>query len=295
MIDEFAREAHAFFMTSRDLSLKPGLYVTATPIGNLGDITYRAVETLKSADLILCEDTRQTAKLCAAYGIETSRTPYHDHNAARVRPEIIKKLQDGAVIALVTDAGTPLISDPGFKLVREVRAAGIDVFPVPGAAAVVAALSAAGAPSDRFFFAGFLPAKTGAREQVLQDMAAIPATLAFYETASRLASSLKSMSAILGDRQAIVARELTKLHEEFRAGRLSDLAAHYGEAATKGEVVVLVHPAEHAPASPEDLDAFLREALETSSVKEAAQMAAAQLNVPRKDAYTRALKIKAER
>ena len=295
MIDEFAREAHAFFMTSSDLSLKPGLYVTATPIGNLGDITYRAVETLKSADLILCEDTRQTAKLCAAYGIETKRTPYHDHNAARVRPDIIKKLQDGAVIALVTDAGTPLISDPGFKLVRDVRAAKIDVFPVPGAAAVIAALSAAGAPSDRFFFAGFLPAKSGARDQALQDVAAIPATLAFYETASRLASSLISMSAILGDRQAIVARELTKLHEEFRDGRLSDLAAHYGTAPTKGEVVILVHPAERVAATPEDLDAFLRKALGTATVKEAAKEAAAKLNVPRKEAYSRALQIKSER
>ncbi len=271
---------------------EPGLYVTATPIGNLADMTYRAVEILKKADLILCEDTRQTAKLMSAYGIDTPRTPYHEHNAAKVRPGILKKLQDGAVIALVSDAGTPLISDPGYKLVREARDEGIAVFPVPGANAGIAALSASGAPSDRFLFAGFLPVKPGARAKALSEMTAVDATLVFYETAPRLAGALQAMAEAFGERRAVVARELTKLHEEFREGTLPDLAAAYAEAPAKGEIVILVFPPEAQEAGEGDIDAFLADALATMSVKEAAAAAADALSVPRKAAYARALALK---
>ena len=274
------------------LAQEPGLYVTATPIGNLGDITYRAVEILKAADLILCEDTRQTAKLCAAYGIKTPRSPYHDHNAARVRPGIIKKLQDGAMICLVSDAGTPLISDPGFKLVRDARMGGIAVFPVPGPAAAIAALSAAGAPSDQFFFAGFLPAKAGARDKALSALTDIVATLIFYETAPRLTAALSSMTAILGDRRASVARELTKMHEEFRSGMLSELTAHYAVATPKGELVVVVFPPEKAIATTAELDAFLNSVLSKMTLKEAVAKAAAELGITRNQAYARALFLK---
>lgn len=283
------RVAH---MTDKPLSLEPGLYVTATPIGNLGDITYRAVETLKAADLILCEDTRWTAKLCAAYGVKTRRAPYHDHNAAEVRPGVIKKLQDGARICLVSDAGTPLISDPGYKLVRAARDAGAKVFPVPGPAAAVAALSAAGAPSDRFRFAGFLPAKSGAREKTLQTLAAAEETLIFYETPARLAASLAQMAETLGDRTAVVARELTKLHEEFREGALSDLAAHYAAHPPKGEIVIVAHPPKKRSATADDLDAFLKTALADMTVRDAAAAAAEALGVKRGDAYARALALK---
>lgn len=271
---------------------EPGLYVTATPIGNLADMTYRAVDILKAADLVLCEDTRQTAKLMSAYGIETPRAPYHEYNAAKVRPGIVRRLQEGAVIALVSDAGTPLISDPGYKLVREVRDAGLAVYPVPGANAAVAALSAAGAPSDRFFFAGFAPPKAGARLKMLESLAAIDATLVFYETAPRLADALHAMAAAFGSRRAAVARELTKLHEEFREGALADLAAAYAAAPTKGEIVILVFPPEARAAEAADIDAFLAAALRTMSVKEAAAAAADALSVPRKEAYARALALK---
>ncbi|WP_395072803.1 16S rRNA (cytidine(1402)-2'-O)-methyltransferase, partial [Hyphococcus sp.] len=242
-------------MTLKDIRPEPGLYVTATPIGNLADMTYRAVDIMKNADLILCEDTRQTAKLCSAYQISTPRAPYHDHNAARARPGIIKKLQEGAVICLVSDAGTPLISDPGYKLVREARDAGVSVYPVPGASAAIAALSAAGAPSDQFFFAGFLPSKSGARDKMLAGLARIDATLIFYETAPRLADVLAAMAGALGDRRAVVAREITKLHEEFREGALGGLCEHYSTAPAKGEIVIVVFPPEEAAPEAADIDA----------------------------------------
>jgi 16S rRNA (cytidine1402-2'-O)-methyltransferase len=277
------------------MALEPGLYVAATPIGNLKDVTYRVVDALKEADLILCEDTRQTAKLCAAYGIVTPRAPYHDHNADKARPGILKKLGAGARICLVSDAGTPLISDPGMKLVRDARKIGVKVFPLPGPSAAVAALSAAGAPTDRFLFAGFPPAKAAARAAFFRDLAPIEATLVFYETAPRLSGSLAAMAAAFGDRRAILARELTKLHEEFREGALSDLAALYAEKAPKGEIVVIVHPpAPEASASEAELDEFLARALEEMTVKDAAAAAAEALKVPRKDAYQRALRRKGE-
>jgi len=271
---------------------EPGLYVTATPIGNLGDLSRRAVETMRAADLILCEDTRQTAKLCAAYEIKTPRSPYHDHNAAQVRPGIIKKLQDGAVICLVSDAGTPLVSDPGYKLVREARDAGVNVYPVPGACAAIAALSAAGAPSDQFFFAGFPPAKDAARSSLFASVARVPATLIFYETPPRLAASLAAMAEAFGDRRAVVAREITKRHEEFREGAITELAAVYANAQPKGEIVIIVHPPENRAATPEEVDAFLADALQTMGVKEASTAAADALGVSKKEAYARALKLK---
>jgi len=279
-------------MTQDKITLKPGLYVTATPIGNLGDVTFRAVESLKAADLILCEDTRRTAKLCGAYDIETPRAPYHEHNAARVRPDMIKKLQQGAAVCLVADAGTPLISDPGFKLVREARQAGIDVHPLPGPSAAIAALSAAGAPSDKFFFAGFPPAKEKARRGAFEALCNVEATLVFYETGARLEASLAAMTDAFGDRRAVIAREMTKLHEAFHEGALSALCGRYKDAPPKGEIVVLVYPPEKRGHDAHALDEFLKSALKEKTVREAASAAAAQFGMPRKQAYARALALK---
>ncbi|WDI32876.1 16S rRNA (cytidine(1402)-2'-O)-methyltransferase [Hyphococcus flavus] len=279
-------------MRNPSLRPEPGLYVTATPIGNLGDMTYRAVEIMKSADLILCEDTRQTAKLCAAYGIETRRAPYHEHNAKKVRPGILKQLNEGSVICLVSDAGTPLVSDPGYKLVREARDHGINVFPLPGASAVIAALSAAGAPSDQFYFAGFLPAKLGARTAMLNSLKSLRATLIFYETAPRLPAALSGMAELLGERTAVVAREITKLHESFAEGRLSELAEQFAATPVKGEIVIIVHPPQDSRTDEADLDAFLIDALKSMHVREAATEAAQALGVSRKEAYNRALALK---
>ncbi|MEE2690177.1 MAG: 16S rRNA (cytidine(1402)-2'-O)-methyltransferase [Pseudomonadota bacterium] len=276
------------------MTLEPGLYVAATPIGNLGDVTFRVIEALKGADMILCEDTRQTAKLCAAYGIETRRAPYHEHNAEEVRPGIIARLAEGATICLVSDAGTPLISDPGYKLVREARDAGVKVIPLPGPSALIAALSAAGAPTDRFLFAGFPPAKAGARETFFKNLAGAPATLVFYEAPSRLAESLATMSSALGNRRACVAREITKLHEEFREGTLSDLALHYAEHSPKGEIVVITHPGAEA-SDDVDVEAMLYEALKSMSLKDAATVVAGASGLPRKEIYALALSIKGSR
>jgi 16S rRNA (cytidine1402-2'-O)-methyltransferase len=278
------------------MPLDPGLYVAATPIGNLGDVTYRVIETLKGADKILCEDTRQTAKLCAAYGIATPRSPYHEHNADRVRPAIIEALKAGAAIALVSDAGTPLISDPGFKLVREARAAGVTVTPLPGPSALIAALSASGAPTDRFLFAGFPPPKAEARRRFFAELAGVNASLVFYESPGRLANSLAAMAAVFAGRAGVVAREITKLHEEFVGGTLETLTARYSAEPPKGEIVVIVEPpGEAAPVSHADVDAFLQKALAEMSVKEAASAAADAFGVTRKKAYERALALKSVR
>lgn len=275
------------------MALEPGLYVAATPIGNLKDVTFRVIEALKAADRILCEDTRQTAKLCAAYGIATPRAAYTEHNAARLEPEIIGALKAGAAICLVSDAGTPLISDPGHRLVAAARAAGVRVVPLPGPTAAIAALSASGAPTEAFFFAGFPPARTEARLAYFKSLAAIDATLVFYEGPSRLADSLAAMAEGLGDRHAVVARELTKIHETFDAGPLSALAEKYAGGA-KGEIVVIVHPpaARRAPDEAE-IDAFLTEALGAMSVRDAAAAAADAFDLPRRQAYERALALKA--
>ena len=275
--------------------LTPGLYITATPIGNLRDITFRAVDALRGADLILCEDTRQTAKLCAAYDIKTERAPYHDHNGAQMRPQILARLSEGAAICLVSDAGTPLISDPGYKLVAQARAAGHIVVPLPGASAVTTALCAAGVPSDRFLFVGFLPAKSGAREKALIALSETDATLVFYEGASRLADSLAQMAQILGDRDAVVARELTKQFEEFVPGNLTALAEHFTQKPPKGEIVILVHPPIKLIADDEMIDARLRELLGEFRSKDAANKVAEELGVAKKRAYDRALALKNEK
>lgn len=273
------------------IRLSPGLYLVATPIGNLGDLSRRALQTLASADAIACEDSRVTGNLLRHEGISTELIPYHDHNADRVRPALIRRLSEGAAIALVSDAGTPLISDPGYKLVQEAVAADIPVTAVPGASAVLTALQLSGLPTDRFYFAGFLPPKSGARRRHLRDMAAIPGTLIVFESGGRLVESLADMAAILGDRPGAVARELTKRFEEVRRDGLAALAGHYAAAgAPKGEIVVVIGPATGpVQDDAEDLDARLEEALSTLRLKEAVAQVAADTGLPRKTVYARAL------
>lgn len=272
--------------------LEPGLYVTATPIGNLEDITLRALRVLEGADVVLCEDTRVTAKLLSAYGIKADLVAYHDHNAARVRPQVLERLAKGEAVALVSDAGTPLISDPGYKLVAEARAAGAKVHVVPGASSVPAALSIAGLPTDRFLFAGFLPPKSAARLKALEELRPVRASLVFFEGPSRLAAALQDAAAVLGPREAAVARELTKLHEEVRRGTLNELAAHYEEAGPpKGEIVIVIAPAADDGASAIDVDEALRAALKSGSVKDAASEVAEMTGRPRREVYARALEL----
>jgi 16S rRNA (cytidine1402-2'-O)-methyltransferase len=274
--------------------LEAGLYVVATPIGNLRDITLRALDILSAADAVYAEDTRVARKLLDAYDLRPKLAAYHDHNADEARPAILASLARGETVALISDAGTPLVSDPGFKLVRAVIEAGHRVFPIPGASASLAALVASGLPTDRFLFAGFLSAKSNARRAALEELASINATLILYETGPRLADSLADMAAVLGPRDAVIARELTKLFEETRRDTLDALAAHYFEAQPpKGEIVVVIAPPPEAPeASDEVLDAYLADALARMSVKEAAQAAAAELRVSRNRAYARALNIR---
>ena len=275
-------------------ALVPGLYVVATPIGNLGDITLRALATLAGADLIACEDTRVSSVLLRHYGIASRLTAYHEHNAASVRPKLLAALGDGKVVALISDAGTPLISDPGYRLVVEARAAGHRVVPIPGPSAVLTALVASGLPTDAFFFAGFLPPKTAARVKRLRELVGIPATLVFFESPQRVADSLADMRDVLGQREAVVARELTKAFEETRSGTLASLATAYAEAPTpKGEIVVVVAPPSEQAASAEDADRVLTELLADRSVSEAASEAAAITGLPRRELYKRALALKA--
>jgi 16S rRNA (cytidine1402-2'-O)-methyltransferase len=271
-----------------------GLYIVATPIGNLRDITLRALDLLSAADVIACEDTRVTEKLMSRYGIAGQRLAYHEHNAERMRPLLIEKLKAGAVVALVSDAGTPLISDPGFKLVRAAIADGVAVTSLPGPSATLAALVLSGLPSDRFFFMGFLPPKQAARQRELGEIASLQATLIVYESGPRLAATLADMAAALGDRPAAVARELTKLFEEIRRGGLAALAAHYAaNGPPKGEIVIVVGGADEADAraaiSDDDLDAALDAALVTMSVKDASAAVAEATGRPRREVYQRAL------
>jgi 16S rRNA (cytidine1402-2'-O)-methyltransferase len=271
----------------------PGLYVTATPIGNSADITLRALDILQNADLVLCEDTRVTAKLLGLHGVAARTAPYHDHNAAKVRPDILEKLEAGAAIVLVSDAGTPTIADPGYKLVREAIARGIPVTALPGPSAVITALTLAGLPTDRFLFAGFAPPKQSARRSWLKGLSNVDATLVYYESPKRLAESLADAAKQLGDRPVAVARELTKMFEEVRRGPLTELAAHYAEAgAPKGEIVVVIGPPEGRAGEEIDLDEALTKALETKSLKEAVAGVAADTGLPRKQVYARALALK---
>jgi 16S rRNA (cytidine1402-2'-O)-methyltransferase len=270
-----------------------GLTVVATPIGHLGDMTLRALEILAGADLIACEDTRVTKKLLDRYGINTPLTPYHDHNAAAARPKILGRLADGGAVALVSDAGTPLVSDPGFKLVKAAREAGHAVTAAPGASAVLTALAVAGLPTDRFFFEGFLPAKAGARATRIEQLKNLPATLVIYESGPRIAASLADLATLLGPRQAAVCRELTKLHEEVRRGGLDELARHYADGAEiRGEFVVVVAPPdEDAAPSAEAIDAMLRTALDGASLKDAVAAVTEASGLPRRDVYKRALEL----
>lgn len=272
--------------------LMPGLYIVATPIGNLGDLSPRAAHVLSNAAIVAVEDTRVTAGLFRHIGIKRPMIAYHDHNADRVRPGLIERMGREAV-ALVSDAGTPLISDPGYKLVRDARAAGHAVVTIPGPCAAIAALTLAGLPTDRFLFIGFLPAKAGAKAEAIAEVAAIRATLVLYESGPRLAATLALLAEKLGDREAAVTREITKKFEEAVTGTLSTLAARYAEAAPKGEIVIVVAPpGEPAPASIEDADAALAEALTRLPVSKAAGEVAKRLNLDRRELYARAMEMK---
>ena len=272
--------------------LPGGLYAVATPIGNLRDITLRALEILASADLVACEDTRVTRKLFDHYGLSGPLIAYHDHNAEAVRPKILERLAAGEAVALVSDAGTPLISDPGYRLVREAIAAGHAVSAAPGPSSTLMALTVAGLPTDRFFFEGFLPAKETARRTRIAELARIPATLVLFESGPRLAETLSDLAAGLGPREAAIARELTKLHEEVRRGDLGSLAADYaGGAETRGEMVIVIAPPTSEPASAADIDALLESALARTSVKEAVAEVASATGAPRRAVYSRALEL----
>ena len=273
--------------------LETGLYVVATPIGNLRDITLRALDVLSGADIILAEDTRQTRKLLDAYDIKTPLSAYHDHNAAKRIPSLLARLDEGAVIALVSDAGTPLVSDPGFKLARDAAAAGHKVVPLPGASAVLAALVTAGLPSDQFTFAGFLPAKSSARKSDLAALSQLPGTLILFESAARLAASLKDMLEVLGDRPAAVARELTKRYEETRRGSLSELIESLAVDPPRGEIVVLIGAEQNSGIwSAADIDAALIEAAPSQGVGRAAAAIAQMGGWKKRDVYQRALALK---
>jgi 16S rRNA (cytidine1402-2'-O)-methyltransferase len=271
-------------------SIAPGLYLVATPIGNLGDIGLRALAVLAAADVIACEDTRVSRRLIEYYGVATPLTPYHEHNAAEARPKLLARLAAGEAVALISDAGTPLISDPGYKLAREVNAAGHPVTAIPGASSVLAALSLSGLPTDRFFFDGFLPAKDAARQKRIKELARIPATLVLFETGPRIAGALADLAGELGPREAAVCRELTKLHEEIRRQPLDTLAQAYANnAEIRGEFVIVVAPPVEQPADAEDLDKLLRNALSRVSVKDAVSEVAGVTGASRRDVYQRAL------
>lgn len=272
--------------------LEPGLYIVATPIGNLGDLSPRAADILARADVIAAEDSRVTAGLLRHIGAKRPMTPYHDHNAEGVRPGLVARMATQAV-ALVSDAGTPLISDPGYKLVRDARAAGHKVVTVPGPSAAVAALTLAGLPTDRFLFLGFLPPKEQARAQAIAEVAGVRATLVLYESGPRLAACLRALRDGLGDRDAAVAREITKRFEEAVTGTLSALADRYAEAPPKGEIVVVVGPpGEPEPATQADADAALREALTRLPASKAAGEVARATGLDRRALYARALELK---
>jgi 16S rRNA (cytidine1402-2'-O)-methyltransferase len=284
---DYSIGAHAFTAPKA----APGLYLVATPIGNLGDISIRALETLAGADLIACEDTRVTQRLLERYGIRAPLTPYHEHNAVAARPKLMGKLAQGGSVALVSDAGTPLISDPGFKLAREVRDIGFNVTTIPGASSVLAALTLAGLPTDRFFFDGFLPSKPGARKSRIEELSRIDASLVVFESGSRIAESVADLAAGLGPRVAAICRELTKLHEQVLRGPLDELAAGRDTLETRGEFVVVIAPPTTTTMSAADVDTVLREALRDHSLKDAVALATEASGRPRREIYARALEL----
>jgi 16S rRNA (cytidine1402-2'-O)-methyltransferase len=265
--------------------LPAGLYLVATPIGNLGDITLRALSVLARADLVLCEDTRHSRTLLSHFAIGTQMRPYHEHNAARERPRVLAELEAGRRIALISDAGTPLVSDPGWKLVRAALDAGHRVEALPGASATLTALTVAGQPTDAFFFAGFLPPKAGARATRIAALKDVPATLVFFEAPSRVAETLADLAAGLGARPAALARELTKLHEEVRRGTLAELAEDLHNSPVKGEIVIVVGPPQKQDVSDEDIAARLVPALQEMSLRDAAKSIAEELGVPKSRVY----------
>jgi 16S rRNA (cytidine1402-2'-O)-methyltransferase len=293
------RAPQAYFLGQHRVDvarLSPGLHLVATPIGNLGDITLRALAALAGSDLIACEDTRITRKLLDRYAIATPLTPYHEHNAEKVRPRLLRRLAEGAAIALVSDAGTPLISDPGFKLVRGAQQAGCPVNALPGPSALLAALTVAGLPTDQFFFAGFLPPKQAARRARIAELARIPGTLVLFETGPRIADALAELAAGLGARrEAALCRELTKLHEEVRRGDLATVAQGSVDGEVRGEFVLVIGPSP-APEglTAEDTDVLLRQAMSRVSLKDAVAEVAAVTGLHRRELYQRALALAKE-
>jgi 16S rRNA (cytidine1402-2'-O)-methyltransferase len=285
----FALDGHIFAAPKA----AAGLHLVATPIGNLGDITLRALQTLAGVDLIACEDTRITRRLTERYGIAVELAAYHEHNAAAARPKILQRLAEGGSVALVSDAGTPLVSDPGFKLVREACAAGHPVVALPGPSSVLAALSVAGLPTDRFFFEGFLPPKSAARRARLTELARIDATLVVFESGNRVQDTLADLAAIMGAREGAICRELTKLHEDITRAKLSELAEQADRLETRGEFVLVIGPppADAQVLTREALDELLREALADHSVKDAVAHAVELSGRPRREVYARALEL----
>ena len=289
-----------FFIAGQEIKApqqSPGLYLVSTPIGNLRDITIRALETLAGADVIACEDTRVTRKLLDHFGIATPLTPYHEHNAASARPKLLARIAGGESVALVSDAGTPMISDPGYKLVRAAHEAGHAVTSMPGPSALLAALTNAGLPTDRFFFEGFLPAKASQRNARIGELARIPATLVLFESGPRLADALSALASGFGEREAAVCRELTKLHEEVRRDTLSQLAHDYLEGReTRGEIVIVIAPPAESEAPPdaEALDEIIRNSLKRLSLKDAVSEIAESTGIPRREVYQRALALTKE-
>lgn len=299
---DFSSLVRRFFETnqesaaSKPLRPEPGLYVVATPIGNLGDISLRALWLLSQADLVLCEDTRVTGALLRAYGLQKPLLSCHDHNESARVQEVLSRLANNEILAFVSDAGTPLLSDPGFRLVQACRAAERPVFALPGASALLTALSCAGLPTDRFLFAGFLPPKRAARKKEIETLSSCAATIVFYEAPQRLADCLADLAEVFGsERRGAVARELTKFYEEVRPATLGELASHYAQAETpKGEIVLLVAPAEKTARalSPEDLDGLLKKAMATMSLKDAVAAVTEATGAKKSDLYERALKLK---
>lgn len=272
-------------------AIDSGLYIVATPIGNLADISQRAVDLLRAADLVAVEDSRVTGKLLHHLGLKKRMRPYHDHSSEADRAALLAVAREG-VLVLVSDAGTPLISDPGYKLVRAAREAGIAIFTAPGPSAAIAALSISGLPTDRFLFGGFLPSKAKARADVLAELANVKATLVFYESGPRLGASLAAMAEGLGDREAAVARELTKKFEEVVTGSLAELAQRYAADQPKGEIVVLIGPPTEATAETGNIETALREALTTMPAAKAAGQIAKRFGIDRAEVYARANAIK---
>ena len=294
-----SEHARRYFLSGHSFSaptVEPALYVVSTPIGNLGDITVRALETMAACALIACEDTRVTSTLTHRFGLKVPLIAYHEHNAEKQRPKILEQLQAGKAVALVSDAGTPLVSDPGYRLVQAVLEEGFRVIPVPGASAPMAALVASGLPNDTVLFAGFLPHKNGPKARRLEELAKVPATLVFFESPHRAGATLQSMAEVLGpDRDAVLAREITKKFETFERGSLSGLAECFADSPVKGEIVLLIGPPETSPQSDAgDADALLVEALKEMPVSAAAKKVAKATGLDRNVLYKRALELKSD-